>query len=1219
MHKKIVTLLIWLLVSTLDVALSARLMAQTAATGAIKGTVTDSSGAVVPNVTVAATNNGTGVTRTVMTEADGSYVITLLPLGSYKLKFDAAGFKPGDVASVTVNVTETAVLNPVLEVGSQTQEVTVQAEAEEVQTSDPTMGDVVASTTATTLPLTTRNYTNLLGLSAGANASVFNATALGKGTTDIAVNGASTYQNGISMDGVSIVNNSANGLLSDSGNSPGLGLVNPDAIQEFKIQTSLFDAGYGRKVGASVNVVTKSGTNDFHGSAFEFFRNTVLNANDFFRKESPAVNGVPNDSRQVLDQNQYGGVFGGPIKKDKLFFFTSFQETSQRNGAASQGYSAPSLLPIFPGGDRSNTAALTASLGATFCPGGTDGGSPGNGKPGAAVQVACNGSNINPVAISILQLKNPDGTYAIPSSIPIVGNGITTTAQNTTFTIPAQFTEHQILANGDYVINSKNTLSARYFLAHDPVQVSFSCGNSGGAPGICYPDTALTEISSNHYAILKLTSILTNNLVNESRISLQRDTYIGTPDNPFTNTQVGIQSILPQVNNLDAITVSGLFTAGSSGTLPSSKYVTNWEAGDELSWTHGKQTLRFGGEFERDRLNWTFKALSVGSLTFQTIQDFLLGLPGCAPAAITAGTCGPTKPGNTNGTATSNISNSGNNQAALPPGGLVHQYREPYGDGYVQDDIKIRPRFTLNLGLRWEYIALFYDKNGLGTNIWPVLINAVPIPGTTPATGTLAGFVVPSNFNFAEFPAPPVGGVFQNSHKVFTQGTTPLDDFAPRVGFAWSPLASNRLAIRGGGGFFYDRAATNYIGGIEQGEPYSVNVFQSGTANYYSTFAVPYQGASLSWSPRWVNFATGSSSNLSQVMAESTYPTPVVYQWNMVVQYEFLPHWTLETGYVGSRGVHQEGLPGLVNQQLNEAQLVGNPLGTNTIVAPGIAAGLVTTNTVANASLRVPYLGFAPAGMLDFANDTDTKFNSLQVTLRKQLSHGLQAQAAYSFSRGVGTDWVNSDANVSRYGPNPLYHPQRFTISYLWDLPTISHEGFLGKVANGWGVSGVTIAQDGTPLTITDTRGGTIFGFGPGTPISSTAEYCAGMGAANAPSSGSLLERLGGVNGGQGYINKSAFCTTPAIGNGTGYGDAGLGILLGPGQFNWDMSLIKTTKVGGIREDGTLQFRAEFFNAFNHPQFNNPGVVDVSKSNVGQITTASVNPRLIQFALKYAF
>jgi hypothetical protein len=191
----------------------------------------------------------------------------------------------------------------------------------------------------------------------------------------------------------------------------------------------------------------------------------------------------------------------------------------------------------------------------------------------------------------------------------------------------------------------------------------------------------------------------------------------------------------------------------------------------------------------------------------------------------------------------------------------------------------------------------------------------------------------------------------------------------------------------------------------------------------------------------------------------------------------------------------------------------------------------------------------------------------------------------------------------------------------------------LGKVASGWGVSGVTVVQDGTPFTVTDTRGGTIFGFGTG-GATSRAEYCTGMGAANAGSTGSLLQRLGGANGGQGYINKLAFvgtsgtgsgpCATPgaalpAIGNGTGYGNAGIGILLGPGQFNWDMSLIKTTKVGGLREDATLQFRAEFFNAFNHPDFNNPAVVDVSKTNVGQITTTSVNPRLIQFALKYTF
>ncbi len=283
-----------LTMSCLAVALFLMLLApvlrgQTASTGAIKGTVTDSSGAVVPNATIEATNNGTGTARTVTTEADGSYIIGLLPLGTYSLKIQASGFKPEEVPSVTVNVTEATVFNAALEVGGQTQEVTVQATTEALQTTNATMGTVVASNTATTLPLTSRNYTNLLGLSSGANTSVFNATTIGKGTTDIAVNGANLGQNSVSMDGVSISVTTTAGTLTDNGKNPDLGLVNPDAIQEFKIQTSMFDAGYGRKPGANVNVVTKSGTNDFHGTAFEFFRNTVLNANDFFRNRSPPV------------------------------------------------------------------------------------------------------------------------------------------------------------------------------------------------------------------------------------------------------------------------------------------------------------------------------------------------------------------------------------------------------------------------------------------------------------------------------------------------------------------------------------------------------------------------------------------------------------------------------------------------------------------------------------------------------------------------------------------------------------------------------------------------------------------------------------------------------------------------------------------------------------------------------------------------------------------
>jgi hypothetical protein len=276
---------------------------------------------------------------------------------------------------------------------------------------------------------------------------------------------------------------------------------------------------------------------------------------------------------------------------------------------------------------------------------------------------------------------------------------------------------------------------------------------------------------------------------------------------------------------------------------------------------------------------------------------------------------------------------------------------------------------------------------------------------------------------------------------------------------------------------------------------------------------------------------------------------------------------------------------------------------------------------VANALVRVPYLGYAATGLTGSLSAGDSHFNSLQTTLRKQFSHGLQLQAAYTYSRSLDTpDYFNTDdPNVRKYGLATAYRPQRLAINYSWDLPFGRHDGFVGKIADGWNLAGVTIAQDGTPLTIADTRGGTIYGFGPGSPITSTAEFAAGMGNANVATSGSLQQRLGGATGGLGYFNKAAFSTTPVIGNGTGYGNAGMGVILGPGQFNFDATLQKTTRVGGIHEDASLVFRAEFFNIFNHPQFLNPSVVDVSKSTFGQITASSVNPRLIQFALKYVF
>jgi hypothetical protein len=341
----------------------------------------------------------------------------------------------------------------------------------------------------------------------------------------------------------------------------------------------------------------------------------------------------------------------------------------------------------------------------------------------------------------------------------------------------------------------------------------------------------------------------------------------------------------------------------------------------------------------------------------------------------------------------------------------------------------------------------------------------------------------------------------------------------------------------------------------------------------------------------------------------------------LAVQYQFLPTWTVDLGYVGSHSIQNEGtggIPSYTGQQLNGPCLVGAPC---PVPDPAITSGLVTSNTTGNTSLRVPYLGFAPTGLMAFADDYSTKYNAAQVTVRKQLSHGLTLNAAYSWSRTFGSLFAYNSPYVATYEQNINYHPQRLTVTYEWDIPS-NFQGFMGKVANGWGVSGVTTVQDGVPLTITNGKGGTIYGqVNP-----ATAQYCSGMGAGNVASGGSDKQRLGGAFGGTGWFNTSAVnCADPPVvlngvaQPGTGWGDVPPSILLGPGQFNTDLSLIKTTKVGGIREDGSLVFRTEFFNAFNHAQFNNPGTLDVTKGTFGQITSSSVNPRLIQFGLKYIF
>ncbi|HTX14396.1 MAG TPA: carboxypeptidase regulatory-like domain-containing protein, partial [Candidatus Baltobacteraceae bacterium] len=323
-------------------------MAQTANTGALTGTVTDPSGAVISGATVTVTNLATGQTRTATTTSTGSYQISLLPPGNYSVHFQATGFKASDVPSITINVTETPELNRKLEVGSSSEKVTVEANTETIQTTNATNGAVVSSQEITNLPLVTRNYTQIVDLSPGVVSNVSNATSMGNGTQDVSANGLGGISNSYSMDGANITQYTSGGAA-QLGSMPGIAIPNPDTIQEFKVQTSQYDAGYGRNAGANVEVITKGGSNNFHGDLFEFNRNNMFNANDFFYKFSEQLDGQPNKP-QTLKQNTFGGTLGGPIKKDKIFFFGSYQGFRQLNGIAVNGFasgyeSAATLMP----------------------------------------------------------------------------------------------------------------------------------------------------------------------------------------------------------------------------------------------------------------------------------------------------------------------------------------------------------------------------------------------------------------------------------------------------------------------------------------------------------------------------------------------------------------------------------------------------------------------------------------------------------------------------------------------------------------------------------------------------------------------------------------------------------------------------------------------------------------------------------------------------------
>jgi hypothetical protein len=1192
--NKLVAVAFCLLVTTVFTTL---LQGQSASTGAVSVTAKDTTGGLIAGATVALANSS-GVSRSNITGADGSYTFTLLPPDSYRITISAAGFKTLVLPSIEVHVSETATVSENLQIGQQQESVQVTAEASVLQTESAALGGVVGSNEIEALPLTTRNYQQIMNLSPGIVTDVNNATAAGRGIQNIYANGKDATNSNFKVDGVTVSNYAMGGQgngFSD-GSTP---LISPDALQEFQVLTSNYDASYGRNSGANVNVVTKTGTNTVHGSAYEYFRNTDLNANTFFANET----GSP---RGVLNQNQFGGTVGGPIIKNKLFFFLSGEGLRQANGIASGGTTTPTL-PEQLTNDRS-----LLTLENDFCAG-----NPNNatGKPGAAYaktygggqQLTCPtggpagyGTNAIPVdtpgglssvALNLLNAKLPNGQYAIPTPQLLRGTSNGGLVGIASFSTPLTYNEAQGLGNLDWVLSSKNTLALRSYFDRDTTITPYTS---------TLPDGGSASLDGHKITSAKLTTLVTTNLVNQVQFAYDYSRASARSLIPFTNAQFGMAPSNPTSTLPPVIDVGGtggsLFTSFGGIFDATKKPQQFFEWNDQISWNHGRHTIHAGYAQQQQQGYACNCGKLRGTLIFQTFADFLLGESAAQ-----------------NGSPYSNIYSS---QATVQLWSDPDLYRENNGSAFVQDDYKVSNRFTLNIGLRWEYLGTTYDNNKTGgTNgIWS-LASTVPVP---PASGTYVGFTVQQGYTGPEVP-----GLLTRSTNLFPlQGHAPFTNFAPRLGFAWQPF--DKLVVRAGGGEYYDiifEDQVNQTGGYNP--PLAAGFVYSGTKNALATFSDPFNPALPP--ETWNGFARTPTSSQSM---RGFYPryTPTTYSWNATIQYEIKPSLVFQVGYVGNRSEHQMGQELFDYPQLATA---GNPVNC------GYPSGCITTNTAANAALRIPVLGFGVDQVQIASNSEDANYESLQVSLNKRLSHGFQFGGSYTYGRcfndmtgtgsGAGLTANSGDPTnrASMYGPCDFNRPQRFVVNYSYFLPNYQRGNkFINAGLSGWSVSGVTTVQDGYPLTITNTTGGAVFGspdVGVNPGGASRAQMCPGMTYADLNTSGSVVSRL------TDYFNTSAInCAIPIVGaiNGvggaTGFGNAGRGIVLGPGQLNFDASVLKRTEVGGLSEHAFLEFRADFFNASNHAQFGNPAV-NVTQASFGVITATTVGPRIVQFALRYNF
>ncbi len=1240
---------------TLGVMLLGSVLVAQQTLGSLNGTVTDISGAVVQGATVKARAVATNLEVSAQTRNDGSFSIADLPIGTYEVTFNKEGFETQKFPQISVQGSRTTTVNTRLHPGAVASTVTVNA-TPLLNETDTSNGYTLGADQIEDVPLGTGSFTQLAILAPGVNADFLSGSGSneGLGNQGIVSNGQRDTSNQFTFNGVnannlfngnSTSNISASRFTLNTGEIFGIGgqvqtnssvfdaigqaLPTPpvETIQEVHVATSMYNASMGQASGAHIETTTKSGTNNLHGQAYEYFQNNAFDAQPTFLTQNLFFKGAP-----PLHRNVFGVTLGGSVVKNKMFFFGSYQGQRIRDALSGAFNGVPTLNGLTDS-NRTDTTALVNLVNA-------------NDQCGTSNGPNCITVNqVDPVAMALLSAK-AGGQFIIPSSNPTLVENGSVPFNSEIKGPPSQFNADQINANIDYNFSEKDRLAAKYYFQNDPTSIPFGVSAVVGFPQTMHSGAQLFSLDN--------TSVLTSNTTWENRYGFIRMVANATTAQALTPSGLNMDLLgstrFPgiSISNADAGAPSSgngavdPFRGNSLSIGPSTNFANagifqnQHEGSSTYRWVHGRHSVAFGGIFDYAQLNVANRENQVGSLTFNDFADFLTGTIG-----------------------------QDHSGGLFLNGETNRHFRSRSAGLFVQDDIKLRRNLTLNAGIRWDWDGPLYEKNGLMTNFYP---------SDYLWTGTCNATNAPANCDtFANLPngEPGIGLVVAGNNKAFgfkgVSNSTLTGRqwmFAPRIGFAWSPTRLKNVVVRGGFGIFADRGEyfteLSASAGLGISGPFSVTTQQPFTVPVvvnpctmclnapFGTTAPPPPPTNLSGVAGLVynqSQLSGCSEPVTPTCAPSGFANsdflfgaydpknklPYSENWSLDLQWQPKNDVVLTLAYIGNHGVH-EPIPIPFNEPL--VATPSNPV-NGQIYSYGFQAQDANFNTLlteqvqttigafsfsdGNTALRTPYTGFNPNADFWRAEGIST-YNALQLQATKKMSRGLMVNASYTYSHsldegsglGAGLFFNGNDPLKPRtaYGSSDFDRTHVFTISYAYLLPTFKNaSGFLNAIGNGWGIQGVTIAQSGQPFSIIDFSGtaGSIFFSADDFITNPILPLAPGISPKQATQGGKDNSFTSGPLAGVRvpYINPNDF-SIPFLAPGqsgvppcgpttagttacdtleTGYGSNGRNLFRSPFQTRFDLSIFKNFKVS---ERVAMKFQADAFNLFNHPSFDAP-------------------------------